>query len=67
MMEAFFGFKKSPFGDHPDGKQLFPSQAYTEAKARLQFLAEHHGAGVSLRSFSVKRFSPARVVSCESA
>jgi general secretion pathway protein A len=46
MMEAFFGFKKTPFGDHPDGKQLFPSQAYTEAKARLQFLADHHGAGL---------------------
>src|SRR6202051_889122 len=46
MMEAFFGFKKSPFGDHPDGKQLFPSQAYIEVKARLQFLADHHGAGL---------------------
>ena len=46
MMEAFFGFKKSPFGDHPDGKQLFCSQAYTEVKARLQFLADHHGAGL---------------------
>jgi general secretion pathway protein A len=46
MMEAFFGFKKTPFGDHPDGKQLFPSQAYTEAKTRLQFLADHHGAGL---------------------
>jgi len=46
MMEAFFGFKKTPFGDHPEGKQLFPSQAYTEVNARLQFLAEHHGAGL---------------------
>jgi general secretion pathway protein A len=45
-MEAYFGFKKTPFGDHPDGKQLFPSQTYTEAKARLQFLAEHHGTGL---------------------
>ena len=36
MLEAFFGFKKMPFGDNPDGKQLFPSQTYTEAKARLQ-------------------------------
>ncbi len=46
MMEAFFGFKKPPFGDSPEGKQLFASQAYTEAKARLQFLADHHGAGL---------------------
>ena len=39
MMEAFFGFKKTPFGDSPDPKQLFPSQAWNQAKARLQFLA----------------------------
>ena len=46
MMEAFFGFKKTPFSDSPDAKQLFASQAWTQAKARLQFLAEHHGAGL---------------------
>ena len=46
MMEAFFGFKKTPFCDSPDPKQLFPSQAWNQAKARLQFLAEHHGAGL---------------------
>ena len=46
MVEAFFGFKKTPFGDCPDAKQLFPSQAWSQAKARLQFLADHHGAGL---------------------
>ena len=46
MVEAFFGFKKAPFGDSPDVKQLFPSQAWNQAKARLQFLADHHGAGL---------------------
>ncbi|MGA2118770.1 MAG: AAA family ATPase [Bryobacteraceae bacterium] len=46
MVEAFFGFKKTPFGDSPDPKQLFPSQARNQAKARLQFLADHHGAGL---------------------
>ena len=46
MMEAFFGFKKTPFGDSPDAKQLFASQAWNQAKARLQFLADHHGAGL---------------------
>ncbi len=46
MVEAFFGFKKTPFGDSPDAKQLFPSQAWTQAKARLQFLADHRGAGL---------------------
>ena len=29
MVEAFFGFKKTPFGDSPDPKRLFPSQAWT--------------------------------------
>src|SRR6266852_2652826 len=46
MVEAFFGFKKTPFGVSPDAKQLFPSQAWNQAKARLQFLADHHGAGL---------------------
>lgn len=46
MLESFFGFKKTPFGDSPDPKQLFASQAWNQAKARLQFLADHHGAGL---------------------
>jgi general secretion pathway protein A len=46
MLEAFFGFKKTPFGDSPDPKQLFASQAWNQAKVRLQFLADHHGAGL---------------------
>ena len=45
-METFFGFKKTPFGDSPDAKQLFCSQSWNQAKARLQFLADHHGAGL---------------------
>ena len=46
MMEAFFGFKKSPFSERPDAKQLFLSPSGTQLKARLQFLADHHGAGL---------------------
>src|SRR5437763_14195965 len=46
MVEAFFGFKKTPFGDSPDAKQLFASQSWTQVKARLQFLVDHHGAGL---------------------
>ena len=46
MVETFFGFKKTPFGDSPDTKQLFPSQAWNQVKARLQFLVDHHGAGL---------------------
>jgi|SRR5215469_13607605 len=46
MWEAFFGFKKTPFSDHPDEKHLFASQAWNQVKARLQFLVDHHGAGL---------------------
>src|SRR5262249_60239260 len=46
MVEAFFGFKKTPFSDNPDTKQLFASQAWNQVKARLQFLVDHHGAGL---------------------
>src|SRR5437016_8154601 len=46
MWETFFGFTKTPFSDSPDAKQLFTSQAWNQVKARLQFLVEHHGAGL---------------------
>ena len=46
MVEVFFGFKKTPFSDNPDAKQLFASQAWIQVKARLQFLVDHHGAGL---------------------
>lgn len=46
MVEAFFGFKKNPFSDSPDAKQLFVSQAWNQVKARLQLLVDHHGAGL---------------------
>ena len=46
MWEAFFGFKKIPFADNPDAKQLFASQAWNQLKSRLQFLVDYHGAGL---------------------
>jgi len=46
MFEPFFGFKKSPFASTPDSKQLFESGAWTQLKARLQFLTDHRGAGL---------------------
>ena len=46
MVETFFGFRKTPFSDSPDPKQLFPSQAWNQVKARLQFLIDHHAAGL---------------------
>lgn len=46
MWENFFGFKKTPFSDNPDAKQLFASQAWSQVNARLQFLVDHHAAGL---------------------
>jgi general secretion pathway protein A len=46
MMETFYGFKKMPFSDSPDSKQVFPSPSWTQVRARLQFLLEHHGVGL---------------------
>jgi len=46
MWESFFGFKKTPFSDSPDAKQLFASEAWNQVKARLEFLANHHGVGL---------------------
>jgi type II secretory pathway predicted ATPase ExeA len=65
MVEASFGFKKSPFNDNPDAKQLFASQAWNQVKARLQFLVDHHGAGLltgevgSGKSTAVRTFTAA--------
>ncbi len=46
MFETFFGLKQTPFTQHPDPQQLFASQAFTQLRARLQFLSEHRGAGL---------------------
>ena len=46
MWQSFFGFKKTPFGDNPDNKQLFASAAWQQVSSRLEFLAEHHGVGL---------------------
>ena len=63
MVEAFFGFKKTPFGDSPDPKQVFPSQTWNQVQTRFQFLVEHRGAGLltgevgSGKSTAVRSFS----------
>jgi general secretion pathway protein A len=46
MWEAFFGFKKTPFSDRPEAKQLFCSPAWEQVKARLQFLVDHQATGL---------------------
>ena len=36
MFETFFGFKKTPFADSPDAKQLFASAGWQQVKTRLE-------------------------------
>src|SRR5262249_12703617 len=61
MVEAFFGFKKTPFSDNPDAKQLFASQAWNQVKARLQFLVDHHGAGLLTGEIGAGKSTAARM------
>ena len=63
MVEAFFGFKKTPFSDSPDAKQLFASQAWNQVKARLQFLVDHHGAGLLTGEVGAGKSTAARTFS----
>ena len=46
MFETFFGFKKVPFSDEPDAKQLFEHAGWKQVQARLKFLIDHRGAGL---------------------
>ena len=63
MVEAFFGFKKTPFSDSPDAKQLFASQAWNQVKVRLQFLVDHHGAGLLTGEVGAGKSTAARTFS----
>ena len=65
MVETFFGFKKPPFGDGPDAKQLFASQSWTQVKARLQFLVDHHGAGLLTGEVGAGKSTAARTFSAD--
>ena len=46
MFETYFGFKKLPFSDEPDAKQLFEHAGWKQVQARLKFLIDHRGAGL---------------------
>src|SRR5713101_6899652 len=46
MFETYFGFKKAPFSDEPDPKQLFEYAGWKQVQARLKFLIDHRGAGL---------------------
>src|SRR5215470_5550126 len=61
MWESFFGFKKTPFSDSPDAKQLFASQAWNQIKTRLEFLAQHHGVGLITGEVGAGKSTAARV------
>ena len=61
MWESFFGFKKIPFSDSPDAKQLFASQAWNQVKTRLEFLAQHHGVGLITGEVGTGKSTAARV------
>ena len=61
MWESFFGFKKTPFTDSPDAKQLFASAAWQQVNARLEFLAQHHGAGLLTGEVGAGKSTAARV------
>jgi general secretion pathway protein A len=61
MWETFFGFKKTPFCDNPDDKQLFAFQAWNQVKARLQFLVDHHGAGLLTGEVGSGKSTAARI------
>ena len=63
MWETFFGFKKAPFPDCPDAKQLFASQAWNQVKARLQFLVEHHATGLLTGEVGAGKSTAARTFS----
>ena len=65
MWEAYFGFKKTPFSDSPDAKQLFASQAWNQVKARLQFLVDHHGAGLLTGEVGAGKSTAARTFSAD--
>src|SRR3989454_5479362 len=45
MFETFFGFKKVPFSDEPDAKQLFEHAGWKQVQARLKFLRDDRRAG----------------------
>jgi type II secretory pathway predicted ATPase ExeA len=63
MWETFFGFKKTPFPDCPDPKQLFASQAWNQVNARLQFLVDHHATGLLTGEVGAGKSTAARTFS----
>lgn len=61
MWETFFGCKKTPFSDRPDGKLLFASAAWQQVNERLEFLAQHQGVGLLTGEVGAGKSTAARV------
>ena len=61
MFETFFGFKKTPFADSPDAKQLFASAGWQQVKSRLELLARHPGVGLLTGEVGAGKSTAARV------
>ena len=61
MWESFCGFKKPPFPDNPDGKQLFASAAWQQVRTRLEFLARHPGVGLLTGEVGAGKSTAARI------
>jgi type II secretory pathway predicted ATPase ExeA len=61
MWESFFGFKKTPFSDRPEGKQLFASAGWRQVNACLDFLATHHGVALLTGEVGAGKSTAARV------
>src|SRR2546422_15804 len=61
MFESFLGFKKTPFCDNPDGKQLFSSEGWRQVQTRLEFLTQHPGAGLLTGEVGAGKSTAARV------
>ena len=61
MWESYFGFKRTPFGDRPEAKQLFASVAWQQVKTRLEFLTQHPGAGLLTGEVGAGKSTAARM------
>ena len=61
MFETFFGFKKTPFVDNPDAKQLFASEGWRQVTTRLELLTRHPGAGLLTGEVGAGKSTAARV------
>lgn len=61
MWESFFGFKRTPFTDNPDDKQIFASDAWQRTGKRLDFLAQHRGVGLLTGEVGAGKSTAARM------